>query len=88
MKNFLRQNGAWLGFLALAIILTIWTGGDFLSPRNLTNLIRQASLNGILAAGMTVIILTGGIDLSIGSVVGVCGEREKECECPYEKERL
>ncbi len=73
MKQFLRQNGAWLGFLALAIILTIWTGGDFLSPRNLTNLIRQASLNGILAAGMTVIILTGGIDLSIGSVVALCG---------------
>jgi D-xylose transport system permease protein len=73
MKQFLRQNGAWLGFLVLAFILTIWTGGDFLSPRNLTNLIRQASLNGILAAGMTVIILTGGIDLSIGSLVALCG---------------
>jgi ribose/xylose/arabinose/galactoside ABC-type transport system permease subunit len=36
-------------------------------------LIRQASLNGILAAGMTVIILTGGIDLSIGSLVALCG---------------
>ncbi len=73
MKQFLRQNGAWLGFLVLAIVLTIWTGGDFLSPRNLTNLIRQASLNGILAAGMTVIILTGGIDLSVGSMVALCG---------------
>lgn len=73
MKIFLQKNGAWLGFLFLAIILTIWTGGDFLSPRNLTNLIRQASLNGILAAGMTVIILTGGIDLSIGSLVALCG---------------
>lgn len=72
MKQFLRHNGAWLGFLALAIILTVWTGGDFLSPRNLTNLIRQASINGILAAGMTLIILTGGIDLSIGSVVALC----------------
>jgi D-xylose transport system permease protein len=73
MKTFLRQNGAWLGFLVLAIVLTVWTGGDFLSPRNLTNLIRQASLNGILAAGMTIIILTGGIDLSIGSLVALCG---------------
>jgi D-xylose transport system permease protein len=73
MKLFLRTNGAWLGFLGLAIILTIWTGGDFLSPRNLTNLIRQASINGVLAAGMTMIILTGGIDLSIGSVVALCG---------------
>lgn len=73
MKNFWRQNGAWIGFFALAVILTFWTGGDFLSPRNLTNLIRQATLNGILAAGMTMIILTGGIDLSIGSVVALCG---------------
>ncbi|MBC7743213.1 MAG: inner-membrane translocator [Bdellovibrionaceae bacterium] len=73
MKQFLKTNGAWLGFLTLAIILTVWTGGDFLSPRNLTNLIRQTSINGILAAGMTMIILTGGIDLSIGSVVALCG---------------
>jgi ribose/xylose/arabinose/galactoside ABC-type transport system permease subunit len=73
MKQFLRTNGAWLGFLGLAILLTVWTGGDFLSPRNLTNLIRQASINGVLAAGMTMIILTGGIDLSIGSVVALCG---------------
>ncbi len=71
--RFLRDNGAWLGFLTLAIVLSVWTGGDFLSPRNLTNLIRQASINGILAAGMTLIILTGGIDLSIGSVVALCG---------------
>lgn len=73
MKHFWRENGAWIGFFALAIILTLWTGGDFLSPRNLTNLIRQATLNGILAAGMTLVILTGGIDLSIGSVVALCG---------------
>jgi len=73
MKHFWRQNGAWIGFFALGIILTFWTGGDFLSPRNLTNLIRQATLNGILASGMTLIILTGGIDLSIGSLVALCG---------------
>lgn len=73
MKQFLRQNGAWLGFLVLAFVLAVWTGGEFLSARNLTNLVRQASLNGILAAGMTVIILTGGIDLSIGSLVALCG---------------
>jgi D-xylose transport system permease protein len=73
MMRFLRQNGAWLGFLVLALVLTVWTQGDFLSARNLTNLIRQASLNGVLAAGMTVIILTGGIDLSIGSLVALCG---------------
>lgn len=72
-KDFLKQNGAWLGFIALAIVLSLWTSGDFLSSRNLTNLIRQASLNGILATGMTMVILTGGIDLSIGSLVALCG---------------
>lgn len=72
-KDFLKQNGAWLGFIALAIVLSVWTSGDFLSARNLTNLIRQASLNGILATGMTMVILTSGIDLSIGSLVALCG---------------
>lgn len=73
MKHFWRQNGIWIGFFLLCAILTAWTSGDFLSPRNLTNLIRQATLNGVLAAGMTMVILTGGIDLSIGSLVALCG---------------
>lgn len=73
MKQFLRNNGIWIGLFVLAIGLSIWTQGDFLSARNLTNLIRQTALNGILAAGMTLIILTGGIDLSIGSLVALCG---------------
>lgn len=70
---FAKENGAWIGFFCLAIFLSIWTDGQFLSSRNLTNLVRQASLNGILAAGMTMVILTGGIDLSIGSLVALCG---------------
>jgi D-xylose transport system permease protein len=73
MRVFLRKNGAWIGFFALVIIFTIATDAGFLSSRNLTNLVRQASINGILAAGMTMIILTSGIDLSIGSVVALAG---------------
>ncbi len=73
MKSFFKENGVWLGFVSLVILITIFTGGDFLSSRNLTNLMRQASINGILAGGMTLVILTGGIDLSIGSVVALCG---------------
>ncbi len=45
----------------------------FLSARNLTNLTLQVSITGILAVGMTLIILTGGIDLSVGSVVALTG---------------
>jgi D-xylose transport system permease protein len=73
MNSFLKKNGAWIGFLVLAGILAIATEGGFLTERNLTNMMRQASINGILAGGMTLVILTGGIDLSIGSVVALCG---------------
>lgn len=73
MISFLKKNGVWIGFLLLVVLVSIATEGSFLTARNLTNLLRQASINGILAAGMTIIILTGGIDLSIGSVVALCG---------------
>lgn len=73
MKSYLKRNGAWLGFLLLALIITVATDGSFVSSRNISNLMRQASINGILAGGMTLVILTGGIDLSIGSLVALCG---------------
>lgn len=73
MKKFWRSNGVWIGLVILCLILTLQTQGDFLAARNLSNLIRQTALNGILAAGMTLVILTGGIDLSIGSVVAFAG---------------
>lgn len=73
IQQFLKKNGVWIGFLLLAIVMTIATDGSFLAPRNLTNLLRQTAINGILAAGMTMVILKGGIDLSIGSVVALAG---------------
>lgn len=73
VKQFLVSNGAWVGFFVLVVAMVIATQGDFLSARNLTNLIRQASINGILACGMTMVILIGGIDLSIGSIVALAG---------------
>lgn len=68
-----RKNGTWIGFFGLVLILVILTKGDFLSARNITNLMRQTAINGILACGMTMIIITAGIDLSIGSVVALAG---------------
>ncbi len=73
VKYFLQQNGAWLGLFGLVFIFLILTRGDFGSVRNVTNLLRQASINGVLACGMTLVIITGGIDLSIGSVVAIAG---------------
>jgi ribose transport system permease protein len=45
----------------------------FLTSENQTNVLRQVSINGILAVGMTLVILTAGIDLSVGAVLAVCG---------------
>jgi ribose/xylose/arabinose/galactoside ABC-type transport system permease subunit len=42
----------------------------FLTAENLTNLVKQSAINGIIALGMTIVIITGGIDLSVGSVAG------------------
>lgn len=46
---------------------------SFLTVGNMTNITRQVSINAIMAAGMTLVILTGGIDLSVGSVLAIAG---------------
>ena len=73
MKNYLKRHGVWFAFLVLAVIIGGLSHGDLFSPRNISNLLRQISVNGILASGMTVVILTSGIDLSVGSVLALCG---------------
>jgi ribose transport system permease protein len=61
-----------IGFLVLCIFFSI-TAESFLTADNVSNIIRQVSINGILAVGMTFVILTGGIDLSVGSVMALTG---------------
>jgi D-xylose transport system permease protein len=81
-KNFLSRfhlNFNFKAYIMVLALLVIWalffllTDGTFLSPRNLSNLIRQMSITGILALGMVLIIVSGNIDLSIGAVVGLTG---------------
>ena len=62
-------------FLGLFLIITIITilNPDFLSVSNLLNVLRQVSINAIIAFGMTFVILTGGIDLSVGSILALTG---------------
>jgi D-xylose transport system permease protein len=69
----LKPYKSWIALIGVMIVLSIMTEGTFLTARNLTNLSRQVSINGILAVGMTFVILIGGIDLSIGSVVALSG---------------
>ncbi len=63
-----------LGALALIWIYFHWaTGYIFLTPRNLSNLMLQTSVTGIVAVGMLMVIVSGNIDLSVGSVLGLAG---------------
>lgn len=60
-------------FFVICILLSFLTGGVFLHPENLKNVVRQISVQTIIAVGMTMVIITGGIDLSVGSLVALTG---------------
>lgn len=61
-----------IGFILLCTFFSIFTN-EFFAASNISNIVRQVSINGILAVGMTFVILTGGIDLSVGSVMAFAG---------------
>lgn len=62
-----------LALVSIWLIFSVATNGDFLTSRNLSNLFRQMSITGILSIGMVFIIITGHIDLSAGSLMGLLG---------------
>ncbi|MFW5827087.1 MAG: ABC transporter permease subunit [Alkalispirochaeta sp.] len=69
-----QRSAIWesLGILPILVIIVILfavLNGNFLRPNNLMNILRQASINIVLAAGMTLVILTARIDLSVGSIL-------------------
>lgn len=76
VKDFLvhygRQFGTLLGLIGLSIVLWIMTP-YFLTVSNLLNVAQQTSINAIIAVGMTFVIITAGIDLSVGSLVAFSG---------------
>ena len=57
----------------LVVTVTVLTDGLFARPENLINVARQISFEGLIAFGMTLVIVTGGIDLSVGSLVALTG---------------
>ncbi|WP_413698536.1 ABC transporter permease [Psychromonas sp. KJ10-10] len=59
--------------LIILLILSAIASEHFLIPRNLTNVLRQVSYTGIIALGMTFVIIAGGIDLSVGSMLALIG---------------
>lgn len=71
-KHFVKEYGIVLVLLAFCIVLTI-ASPYFLTSKNILNVLRQVSVSGLLSIGMTFVILTGGIDLSVGSVLAFGG---------------
>ena len=69
----------WIAEYAIIIIFVVLFGAmsifapNFLTGGNIANVLRQVSINGICAIGMTFVILTGGIDLSVGAIIAVSG---------------
>ena len=59
--------------LALLVVVVSVLSPAFLTTKNIFNVLRQTSVNAIIAAGMTFVILTGGIDLSVGSILAISG---------------
>ncbi|MEA5116109.1 MAG: ABC transporter permease, partial [Propionicimonas sp.] len=72
IRHLLGDYGILLVFAAAIIYLAVATP-EFLTLDNLTNVVRQSSIIGFLALGMTFVMITSGIDLSVGSTVGLVG---------------
>src|SRR5258708_14191565 len=72
-KEFTRSMIQMAGMVPVLVVICVLFAlltPNFLTQNNMINVIRQASINIVLAAGMTFVILTGGIDLAVGSVLG------------------
>ncbi|HHX61187.1 MAG TPA: sugar ABC transporter permease [Epulopiscium sp.] len=73
MKSNIRQYGMGIALVSIVILFQILTGGILLKPLNVSNLILQNSYILVLAIGMLLVIITGNVDLSVGSVVAFVG---------------
>ena len=72
MKSSLQKLGPFIGLLLIVVIISVMSP-SFLTLNNLFNVLRQVSINALIAFGMTFVILTGGIDLSVGSILALTG---------------
>jgi ribose transport system permease protein len=72
-KNYFKRNaGILFGFAAICIVISV-SSDAFLTQQNIFNVLRQISTNMFLASGMTMILMSGGIDLSVGSTIAIIG---------------
>lgn len=69
----MREFGTLFVLIGICIILALLNGKTFLSGSNIENVSKQVTMNALLAAGMTIVLLIGAIDLSVGSNAAICG---------------
>ncbi|MFT3704077.1 MAG: ribose ABC transporter permease [Agriterribacter sp.] len=72
VSNYFTRYGIFIAFIVLCVVLSIATP-NFFTAQNILIVLRQVSINGILAIGVTIVIIAGGIDLSLGSVIALTG---------------
>lgn len=73
LKSNVRQYGMIGALLLIMLLFQIWTNGILLKPLNVTNMVQQNSYILLLAVGMVIVIISGHIDLSVGSVAAFVG---------------
>ena len=73
VRSNMRQYGMLIALGVIVALFAVWTDGDLLLPRNVSNLVLQNSYILILAIGMMIIIIAGHIDLSVGSITAFVG---------------
>ncbi len=71
-RRFVQKYGIYIVFVFLCVVMS-FLSDVFATSMNIRNILMQVSINGILAIGMTFVIITGGIDLSVGSVTAMAG---------------
>lgn len=71
-KEWLIEQKSLIALLLLIVVVS-FLNDNFFTVDNILNILRQTSVNAIIAVGMTLVILTAGIDLSVGSVLALCG---------------
>ncbi|CZF82714.1 Ribose transport system permease protein RbsC [Grimontia celer] len=71
-KEWLIEQKSLIALLFLIVVVS-FLNPNFFTVDNILNILRQTSINAIIAVGMTLVILTAGIDLSVGSVLALCG---------------
>ncbi|PIO96763.1 D-ribose transporter subunit; membrane component of ABC superfamily [uncultured Pleomorphomonas sp.] len=70
VKQIAARYGIYIAFAVMFVFLSLWSPW-FLTFDNILNILRQCSINGIIAVGATLVIITGGIDLSVGAIVAL-----------------